>query len=177
MDPFVYTQPPIRVRFGSGALQHLAHEVSLLNLQRPLILSGPRGKEQAAACSTLLEHKTSGTYSNATMHTPLGITDEALALARRNGADGFLSVGGGSAIGLGKALSVRLGLPHIAVPTTYSGSEMTASLGEQQGGRKVHRNEPRVRPDTVIYDVDLTLSLPAELSVTSGINAVAHAGA
>jgi alcohol dehydrogenase class IV len=88
-----------------------------------------------------------------------------------------VSIGGGSTIGLGKAISIRTGLPHICIPTTYAGSEMTPILGETAEGRKTTRSDPKILPGTVIYDVDLTMTLPAGLTATSGVNAIAHAGA
>ena len=109
-------------------------------------------------------------------HTPSHITDEALAYAEKVGADCIVSFGGGSTIGLGKAISIRTGMEHICTPTTYAGSEMTPILGETTDRRKTTRSDPRVLPRTVIYDVDLTTTLPADLSATSGVNAIAHAG-
>jgi alcohol dehydrogenase class IV len=87
-----------------------------------------------------------------------------------------ISIGGGSTIGLGKAISIRTGLPHICIPTTYSGSEMTPVLGETEDGRKTTRSDPKILPGTVIYDVDLTMTLPVATTSTSGINAIAHSG-
>jgi alcohol dehydrogenase class IV len=89
--------------------------------------------------------------------------------------DGLVSIGGGSAIGLGKAIALRTDLPQIVVPTTYSGSEMTAILGETEGGNKVTQVGPKILPEVVIYDIDLTFSLPVKSSGASGINAIAHA--
>jgi len=108
------------------------------------------------------------------MHTPSAITEKALAYAESTNADSVISIGGGSTIGLGKAISIRTGLPHICIPTTYAGSEMTPILGETVDGKKVTRSDPKILPGTVIYDVDLTMTLPAGMSATSGVNAIAH---
>jgi alcohol dehydrogenase class IV len=87
-----------------------------------------------------------------------------------------VSIGGGSTIGLGKAISIRTGLPHICIPTTYAGSEMTPILGETADGQKKTRSDPKILPSTVIYDVDLTMTLPVDMTATSGVNAIAHSG-
>lgn len=110
------------------------------------------------------------------MHTPISVTEKALAYTKSIDADSVISIGGGSAIGLGKAISIRTGLPHIAIPTTYAGSEMTPILGETHDGKKTTKNDPKILPGTVIYDVDLTMTLPPSMSATSGVNAIAHAG-
>lgn len=109
------------------------------------------------------------------MHTPTNVTDEALKQVDSVGADCVVSIGGGSTIGLGKAISIRTGLPHICIPTTYAGSEMTPILGETADGAKKTRSDPKILPGTVIYDVDLTMTLPADMSTVSGVNAIAHA--
>lgn len=98
------------------------------------------------------------------MHTPTAVTHNAVEHAKRFNADSILSVGGGSSIGLGKAVSIRTGLPHIALPTTYAGSEMAPILGETENGRKTTRSDPAVRPGVVNYDVSYTLDLPSEMS-------------
>ena len=88
----------------------------------------------------------------------------------------MISIGGGSTIGLGKAISFRTGMPHICIPTTYAGSEMTPILGETADGVKKTKSDKKILPGTVIYDVDLTMTLPTGMSATSGVNAIAHAG-
>ncbi|KAF5530120.1 maleylacetate reductase [Fusarium phyllophilum] len=93
----------------------------------------------------------------------------------KHAADSLVSIGGGSTIGLGKAISLRTGLPHVCIPTTYAGSEMTPLLGETVDGEKITRKDPKILPEVVIYDVDLTMTLPVGLSMTSGVNAIAHA--
>ncbi|KAI0121267.1 maleylacetate reductase [Xylariales sp. AK1849] len=108
------------------------------------------------------------------MHTPTHITEKALDTIRKSNADGIVSVGGGSTIGLGKAISIRIGLPHLCVPTTYAGSEMTPILGETENGQKLTKRDFKILPDAVLYDVELTRTLPLKLSLHSGINAIAH---
>jgi alcohol dehydrogenase class IV len=179
MDPFEYNANPGRVVFGSGSIQKLPAELQRQFLTSPLLLSTPQQVDQASVLAIILENasiKPAGTYSKATMHTPSHITDEALTYAKESKADCVVSIGGGSTIGLGKAISIRTGLPHICISTTYAGSEMTPILGETQDGRKTTRSDPKILPGTVIYDVDLTMTLPKELSATSGVNAIAHAG-
>ncbi|KAH8147124.1 uncharacterized protein LAJ45_08924 [Morchella importuna] len=173
MHPFTYTANPSRVIFGAGTLSQLPAELARQNLSSPLILCTPQQTSQASDVAALLP-LTAGTFSKATMHTPTHITDEALAVARDTSADSIISIGGGSTIGLGKAISIRTGLPHICIPTTYAGSEMTPILGETADGVKTTRSDPKILPGTVIYDVNLTLTLPVSMSFTSGVNAIAH---
>ncbi|KAI5302756.1 hypothetical protein KEM56_000391 [Ascosphaera pollenicola] len=173
MKSFEYNAQPARVIFGSGYVKKLPEELERLSLKLPLILSTPRQTSQAQVVKDILQGKIAGVYSKAAMHTPLEVTEDALKSL--NGADSVISVGGGSTIGLGKAISIRTGLPHISIPTTYAGSEMTPILGESADGRKVTRSDPKILPAAVIYDVDLTLTLPASISATSGVNAIAHA--
>jgi alcohol dehydrogenase class IV len=175
MEAFEYNAAPARVIFGSGTLSKLQSEVSRLNLTAPLLLSTPQQVSHAEQLKTLLDGKIAGLFTEATMHTPSHITEKALAYAKSVSADSVISIGGGSTIGLGKAISIRTGLPHICIPTTYAGSEMTPILGETMDGKKTTRSDPKILPGTVIYDVDLTMSLPVGMSATSGVNAIAHA--
>ena len=108
------------------------------------------------------------------MHTPVEVTEDALAFVQKSGVDCLVALGGGSTIGLAKAIALRTDLPQIAIPTTYAGSEMTPILGETKDGLKTTQKSMKVLPETVIYDVGLTMTLPAGLSGTSGINAIAH---
>ena len=110
------------------------------------------------------------------MHIPTNVTEKALEYAKSINADSVISIGGGSAIGLGKAINIHTDLPHICIPTTYAGSEMTPILGETADGVKKTRSDPKILPGTVIYDVNLTMTLPTGMSATSGVNAIAHAG-
>jgi len=109
------------------------------------------------------------------MHVPIETAREARDEARRLDADCAVAIGGGSTTGLGKAIALDSGLPIIAIPTTYAGSEMTSIYGLTDAGVKKTGRDPRVLPRTVIYDPELSLSLPIGLTVTSGLNAIAHA--
>ncbi|MDT8915332.1 maleylacetate reductase and hydroxyquinol 1,2-dioxygenase domain-containing protein [Amycolatopsis sp. PS_44_ISF1] len=169
---FSYTANPARVVFGGGALATLPEEVRRLGLNRILLVASPaRAEPVAEVLGPLLAAR----FHDAATHTPVEVTRRALELAAEHEADGVVALGGGSATGLAKAIALRTGLPQLIVPTTYSGSEMTSVLGETADGRKTTRSSPKVRPEVVLYDVDLTLGLPVGLSVTSGVNALAHA--
>ena len=85
-----------------------------------------------------------------------------------------VTIGGGSATGFGKVVRLDLDVRFIAVPTTYAGSEMTTIWGRTDGDHKQTGNDVRVKPDTVVYDPELTLTLPASIAGPSGMNALAH---
>jgi alcohol dehydrogenase class IV len=172
---FVYQGSPQRVVFGAATLRQVGDEVERLGIGRALVLSTPEQKTQAEAVAGMLGAASAGIFAQARMHTPVDVTEAAMAVIRQSGADGTVAVGGGSTTGLGKAIALRTDLKQVVVPTTYAGSEMTAILGETAGGQKKTIRDPKVLPETVIYDVDLTLSLPIRLTVTSGFNAIAHA--
>ncbi|KAL6702372.1 hypothetical protein ACN47E_002497 [Coniothyrium glycines] len=175
MLSFIYNANPCRVIFKPGGLSDISVELTRQGLKAALILSTPQQVNEAEKVAALLGSSAAGVFSNATMHTPITITNQALTQAKEKHADCVISVGGGSTIGLGKAISVRTSLPHISIPTTYAGSEMTPILGETVDGVKTTRSDPKILPRTVIYDVNLTTSLPQQLSATSGVNAIAHA--
>ncbi|OKL56672.1 hypothetical protein UA08_08318 [Talaromyces atroroseus] len=175
MESFVYSATPGRVIFGSGTLQKLPEETERLNISAPLLLSTPRQVHLAERVKEVLNGKVAGIFTEATMHTPTNVTEKALQYAQDTKADAVISIGGGSTVGLGKAISIRTGLSHICVPTTYAGSEMTPILGETADKVKKTRSDPKILPGTVIYDVDLTMTLPVATSATSGVNAIAHA--
>ncbi len=175
MTPFTYDALPARVVFGSSTLQQLPAELARLGCRRALILSTPEQRNTAEMASTLLGAASVGIFAAAAMHTPVAVTAAAVTEAERLGVDSLVSVGGGSAIGLGKAIALRTDLPQIAVPTTYAGSEATPILGETDGGEKITKRSLRVLPEVILYDVELTLTLPPYLTVTSGLNAIAHA--
>ncbi len=175
MKPFLYTAQPARVVFGAGSLSQLAKEIDALGAKKALVLSTPEQRASAEMVATLLGPRAAGVFDRAVMHVPIETAREARELAKKLGADCAVAIGGGSTTGLGKAIALDSGLPILAIPTTYAGSEMTPIYGITEAGLKKTGRDLRVLPRTVIYDPELTLSLPVGLSVTSGINAIAHA--
>ncbi len=172
---FVHDSGLIRVVFGSGTVTEVRAEVERLGRSRVALLSGP-GLAKAAdyvveALGPLLVTR----FDGAAAHTPLDVTREAMAVMAEHGVDCVVAMGGGATTGLAKALAARTGVDQVVVPTTYAGSEMTSVLGETEDGQKSTRSSSDIVPEVVVYDVQLTLDLPVSLSVTSALNALAHA--
>src|SRR5579871_1098406 len=167
ISPFVYVSNPARVLFGSGRVGEVAPELERLGCRRAFVVCTADQKDLALRVAS--DCAAPAVFAEATMHTPLGVTETALSQLRAAECDSLV------AVGLGKALALRTDLPQIAVPTTYAGSEMTTILGETNEGRKTTLRSLKVLPEVVIYDVDLTISLPPRLSAVSGVNAIAHA--
>lgn len=175
MLPFVYDGLPMRVVFGAGTLSRVRSEVERLGGSRALVLTTPYQVAEGERVAALLGEACAGIFSGARMHTPTDVTAAALAQLKDSGARCVVAIGGGSTTGLGKALALRTGVDQVVIPTTYAGSEMTPILGETADGAKTTRRDAAILPETVIYDVDLTLSLPVAMTGVSGINAIAHA--
>jgi len=172
---FIYHGLPARILFGEGVLGSLRDEVIRLGCQRLLVLSTPQQEASALEIAARLDGLTVGIFAEATMHTPVDVTERAMAQYIASGADGVLALGGGTTIGLGKAIAWRTDAPQIVVATTYAGSEVTPILGQTADGRKTTLRDAKILPEVVLYDPALTLGLPVAMSVTSGMNAIAHA--
>ncbi len=175
MKSFIYQNLPARVVFGAGSLAQLPREMDALGAARALVLSTPEQRASAEHVAALLGARAAGIFDRAVMHVPIETARAAREVARELGADCAVAIGGGSTTGLGKAIALDSGLPIVAIPTTYAGSEMTPIYGITEAGLKKTGKDPRVLPRTVIYDPELSLGLPVAMSVTSGINAIAHA--
>ncbi len=171
---FVFEANPARVIFGRGARTNVAEELDRLGISRAIVLSTPPQAALAAEFARDIGHRAAVLYPGAAMHTPVEVTEAAMDAVRSVKVDGILSAGGGSTIGLGKAIAYRTDLPQLAVPTTFAGSEMTPILGQTEGGVKTTLRSPRVLPETVVYDPDLVVTMPPALAGTSGMNAMAH---
>jgi maleylacetate reductase len=162
---FTHESLPQRVVFDSyAAAGHVAAEVERLGARRPMLISTGSSIELEGAVR----------HTEVVMHVPVEVAERARRRAAESGVDALVAVGGGSTTGLAKAVALTTGLPIVAVPTTYAGSEATAVWGLTEGGRKTTGTDPRVLPRVIVYDASLTLSLPVPLSVASGLNAIAH---
>ena len=174
MRLFVYDQPATRVIFGNGLLDRLQEEVKRLGAHRVIVLSTPEQRSDAEQAARRLGDMAAGIYAEAVMHVPIETALAARDVAKQLDADCYVAIGGGSTIGLGKAIALETGMPIIAVPTTFAGSEMTPIYGLTEGGIKKTGRDRRVLPRTVLYDPALTLTLPAKIAGPSGMNAIAH---
>lgn len=175
MKAFIYQATPTRVVFGAGSLDRLGDEIERLGARRALVLATPEQAASADRIAGLLGDRAAGVFAKAVMHVPIETAQAAREVAARLGADCAVAIGGGSTTGLGKAIALESALPILAIPTTYAGSEMTPIWGITKAGVKTTGRDPRVLPRTVIYDPQLTVSLPYAMTVTSALNAIAHA--
>ena len=174
MLSFRYQASPSRVVFGAGtSWRELESEVDGQG-KRALLITTKRAEELALQLTEPLGERLVGRFTDVQEHVPQGIADAARAAAVEARADCLLSIGGGSVVGTAKAVAVEARLPIVAVPTTYSGSEMTPTWGLTEGGRKRTARSPDALPRVVIYDPELTITLPASVTAASGMNALAH---
>jgi alcohol dehydrogenase class IV len=172
---FVYEGTPTRVVFAAGAIDRLGGELDRAGLGDVMLIAGEEQQAHVRALAAALGARLRGTFTEVREHVPVALAGRARHFACELGADGIVALGGGSAIGLAKAVALVSGLPIVAVPTTYAGSEMTPIYGLTEDGRKTTGRDPRVRPQVVLYDPLLTRTLSPELSAASGLNALAHA--
>lgn len=162
------------VWFGVGAEGALAEELAQLGAQRVLLVAQDRHAEGAERLAQALGARVAGTFLTTVPQVPGEVADAAVDLAGDIGADWLVAHGGGTPIGVAKAIALQLGLPIAAVPTTYAGSERTDIWGITRNGRKTTGRDPVVRPRLVAYDPSLFVGLPARLSHQSLLNALAH---
>jgi maleylacetate reductase len=174
----VLDAPFPRVVFGVGAVDRVGGEVSRLGATAVLLIVDGAALAAGDAIAAALGGRLAGRIREVVQHVPVAVADAAVEQARATRADLVVSVGGGSATGLGKAVALSTGLPLLAVPSTYAGSEMTPVWGltstvDGASAKRTGRDE-RVRPKVVVYDPALTASMPVGLSAASGLNAMAH---
>ncbi len=174
MHDFVYNALPGRVVFRAGAVAGIGDEIERLDSHRAMITTSRSNRATAEGVAAELGDRCVGVYEDAAEHVPVEQANAANQWAQGHDVDSVISIGGGSPIGLAKAVAHDTDTPIIAVPTTYSGSEMTALVGVTRDGVKRVFAGPRILPKTVIYDPALTHSVPPGATATTGMNAVAH---
>lgn len=172
--PHTYEALPSRVVFGAGAVASVAAEVDRFGSNRVVLIDGLFNDPLRARIEADLAGRHAGTITEVAQHVPAEVAARALGQSRAVNADGLVALGGGSATGLAKAIALETGVPILAIPTTYAGSEMTPIWGITAAGRKTTGSDPRVLPRTVVYDPELVLSLPLRVGAASGMNAMAH---
>jgi maleylacetate reductase len=168
------------VIFAPGALARLGEAVERAGWKRLLLCSNRSMKANGNVkrVQSVLGERLVAVFDSVNPHVQDIQVEEALALAVEHEVEAVIGMGGGSPIGMAKALGFQATLPSIAIPTTYAGSEMTAVYGvthtRENPPRKVTVGDPKIAPRLVIYDPELTLDLPAEMTASTGINALAH---
>jgi maleylacetate reductase len=162
-----------RIRFAPGAAaEATAQEIARLGAVKVMVIAAGAAAELAARITS--DVPVAHVHDEVVMHVPVDVAERARAAADAHGVDAIVSIGGGSTTGLAKAVALTSGLPVVAVPTTYAGSEATNVWGLTDGAQKTTGVDPRVLPTAIVYDASLMLSLPVGTSVASGLNAVAH---
>lgn len=175
MKVFTYDSLAVRVIFGAGASRtRLAEELERIGVSRILLIATERERKLVEEITAPLSDCIAGIFANIKPHVPVEVAEEARELAGKLRADCLLSIGGGSTTGTAKAIAREMQLPIVAVPTTYAGSEMTPVWGLTEGQRKTTGISRDVLPKVVLYDPELTLSLPRFITGPSAMNAMAH---
>lgn len=162
------------VTFGAGRANQVRKRLRELGRSRALVVTTASGKRRYASVIESMADAAHTIFADAQPHCPIDVANAALDAYLRAGCDSVVSIGGGSTIGLGKYISVEAGAPHIALPTTLSGSELTPLFGVLVHGEKRSRREPKALANTVIVDPVLAQSLPIHETATTGMNALAH---
>jgi alcohol dehydrogenase class IV len=175
LAPFELQLLPTHVAFGEGTSAQLRRRLEELDVRRPLVLGTPAGEHRYRHALAALEDLPATAFFGAEPHCPNQVVETCRKLYLDARCDGVVAIGGGSTLGLGKILAAEEGARFLALPTTYSGSEMTPLFGRKIGREKRVARDPRCRPGFVIYDSDLTASLPRGVAVATGMNSVAHA--
>jgi len=190
---------PVEIRFDAGRLGELP---DLVAGRRALLVTTPgfTSRGLTARVVDLIGHARTIVFDRVQPNPDLLALDRAGQALADQGAEVVVALGGGSAIDTGKALSVLLAagapaplrehlrdgaplpdrapLPLVAVPTTAgTGSEVTpfATIWDHERGVKRSLSDARLFARTALLDPALTVSLPAEVTIASGLDALSQA--
>ncbi len=173
---FTYSSMPCRVLHGAGRIAALGDELARLGVCRAMVACTPRRRGIGETLAARFPDRVATVCDAAEIFVPIRAVERGRQAAKDSGADGLVSYGGGSAVGLAKAIALEQDLPIVSIVTTYSGSETTALQGiVGADGVRTNYRSPRLLPRTLIHDPELTVDLPADISIASGLNAVSHA--
>ena len=167
--------PGVHAAFGQGRSRALGADLQRLGIARALVVATPAGESRYAGLTAALGEACAAAFFGAEPHCPEPVVERCRAAYLAARCDGVVAIGGGSTLGLGKILAAEHVAKFVALPTTYSGSEMTPLFGRKIGAEKRVAKDSRCRPVFVIYDPALTATLPARIAATSGLNSIAHA--
>lgn len=173
VGPFVYQAHPVRVVFGPGRVAEAADELGRLGAERAMLVAAAHAPGSDVVADALGD-RLAARWDEVAQHVPIELAERARKVVDASSVDGIISVGGGSATGLAKAIALDTSIPIVAVPTTYAGSELTPVYGMTGQKRKRTGTDERVRPKVVVYDPELTVGLPAAVTGASAFNAMAH---
>ena len=198
MDEFHYNSYAQEVIFGAGSLKQLAEAIERFGRKRFMLCTNHsmRVAGHVDSVETILGERLVAVFDHVHPHVQDVQVNEILVVADEKNADAFIGMGGGSPIGMAKAVAAMLekkrtdqskssvssidqaAFPVLAIPSTYAGSEMTPVYGithtHENPPRKVTVSDPKSMPKLVIYDPELTVDLPPEMTASTGINALAH---
>jgi alcohol dehydrogenase class IV len=199
MTEFRYTAYAHEVIFGPGSIARLGEAVERFGWRQLMLCAtgAARRGGRVALVEAALGERLTAVYERVQPHVQDVQVAEALVLANEQSVDAIIGLGGGSPIGMAKAVAAALEekrtahrtrattptdqplVPVVAIPTTYAGSEMTAVYGithhkADGSARKITVSGPKIAPKLVLYDPRLTLDLPPEMTAATGINALAH---
>jgi maleylacetate reductase len=182
-----------QLHFGAGTLKDVPDLLKSLGVRRVLLVTttGRRASDEGERVARAIGRALASTFDGVSSHLPTTVVEAAVRQARRDGVDGIVSFGGGSCIDLGKAVNHfaeretgtpgatyadRPALPHIAIPTTYSGAECTGYFGmtDERTRVKAGAGGPTCVPIAVVHDPELTLSTPVAVTAETSLNALAH---
>ena len=174
MNGFVYDAVGGRVVFGDGSVRAVPDELEALGARTTMIIASGSSRSAADALHEQMGDRVVARIDQVNPHVPLVDIERARNLAATSSSEAVVSIGGGSAVGLGKNIALALPVKHLAVPTTYSGSEMTPVHGHTADGVKRSGRDPQAKPNTVVYDPELSRALPMAVTAGSVMNAMAH---
>lgn len=174
MKPFTHVQRPGRVVFGAGSRAVVTAELDALRGDRVMLIASGSAAAAADELAVALGDRVVLRWDEVVQHVPLELAERAREAALAAWVDSLVCIGGGSAIGLAKAIALTSRVPMVAVPTTYSGSEQTTIYGITDEQHKQTGKSPDVLPKVVVYDPELTLDIPLRVTGASAFNALAH---